>query len=68
MIRLLLTFVGALLIGALTAFFLFVPILTIATTTAILMGLVLMFCLGVQVGNRELVPVQREGKRLYDAN
>jgi hypothetical protein len=45
---------GALFLGSLGAFFLFVPPLLIATV-ALLSGLLLMFCLGIQV-ELQLVP------------
>lgn len=50
MLRLLLASIGLLLLGSMGAFFLFVPLLSIAAVVCILLGLMLMFGLGVQVG------------------
>jgi hypothetical protein len=47
---------GALFLASLGAFLLFVPILSIATVVWTLLGLLLMFGLGVQVGSREKLP------------
>jgi hypothetical protein len=52
MIRLLLASIGLLLLGSIGAFFLFVPLLSIVAVVCILLGLMLMFGLGVQVGTR----------------
>jgi len=52
MTRLLLAFSGALFLGSSGAFFLLVPPMSIATVALLVMGLVLMFWLGVQVGAR----------------
>jgi hypothetical protein len=46
--------VGILFLGTLGAFFLFVPIMSIAIVTLILIGLALMFVLGWQAGRRRL--------------
>ena len=62
MIRLFLAFSGVLLLGTLAAFLLFIPVLSIATVVCVLVGLTLMFALGVQVGNRQMVTVERTGK------
>jgi hypothetical protein len=51
MIRVLLATSGALFLGSIGAFFLFVPMLSIATVVWILVGFILMFALGVQVGS-----------------
>ena len=53
MLRVFMTSAGALLLGTCGAFFLFVPLLSIATVACVLLGLVLMFALGVQVGIRQ---------------
>jgi len=45
---------GILLLGTLGAFLLFVPLLSIASVTLILLALGLMFCLGFEVGRRRL--------------
>ncbi len=58
MTRFLLTFSGALMLGGTGAFFLFVPPLLIATVTALLMGFMLMFVLGLQVGTQSMLPVE----------
>jgi hypothetical protein len=47
---------GALFLGGAGAFFLFVPLMSIATVVLMLGGLMLMFCLGFQAGVQELVP------------
>ena len=52
MIRLLVATAGLLLLGSIGAFFLFVPLLSIAAVVCLLLGLMLMFGLGVQVGTR----------------
>jgi hypothetical protein len=52
MIRLLLASIGLLSLGSMGAFFLFVPLLSIVAVICILLGLMLMFGLGVQVGTR----------------
>jgi hypothetical protein len=52
MIRILLASSAALLLGAIGAFFLMVPLLPLATVICILVGLMLMFGLGAQVGAR----------------
>jgi hypothetical protein len=44
---------GALFVGSIGAFLLFVPILSIATVFGTVLGLMLMFGLGVQVGSRQ---------------
>jgi hypothetical protein len=54
-IRFLLASSGLLFLGSMGAFFLFVPLLSVATVACILMGLMLMFGLGIQVGTRGLV-------------
>jgi hypothetical protein len=61
-IRILLASSGALFLGAIGAFFLFVPVLSIATVVWMLMGLMLMFGLGVQVGTRGMPPSESSGK------
>ena len=62
MIRLFLAFSGVLLLGTLAAFLLFIPVLSIATVVCVLVGLTLMFALGVQVGTRQMVPAENAGK------
>jgi hypothetical protein len=49
---------GVLFLASLSAFFMFVPPLTIATVVLICLGLTLMFGLGFQVGSHGLVPVE----------
>jgi hypothetical protein len=58
MTRFLLAFSGALFVGSIGAFFLFVPPLVISTVALVLMGFALMFVLGVQVGTRSRLPVE----------
>jgi len=53
MIRFLLICSGALFLGSFAAFYLMVSMLSIATVVSILVGLMLMFGLGIQVGSRE---------------
>jgi hypothetical protein len=48
--RLLLAFAGFMFLASIGAFFLFVPLLSIGTMVSVLVGLVLMFWLGVQAG------------------
>ena len=50
MYRLMLASCGALLLGSAGAFFLFVPVLSIATVVLMLVGLTLMYGLGFQAG------------------
>ena len=56
MIRFLLASFGALFLGTIGAFFLFVPLLSIATVVWILGGLMLMFGLGFQAGTQKMLP------------
>ena len=48
------TLLGVLLIGTIAAFLLYVPSLTLMSVAAIVMGLLLTFGLGVQVGGRRI--------------
>ena len=50
MTRIVLATSGALLLGSIGAFFLFVPVLSIATMICVGAGLMLMFGLGFQMG------------------
>jgi hypothetical protein len=59
MTRFLLAFSGALMLGSTGAFFLFVPPLLIATVTLLLMGFMLTFVLGLQVGTQSMLPAER---------
>ncbi len=60
-LRILLALSGALFLGSIGAFFFFVPLLSIATMVSILVGLTVMFWLGVQVGSqRMLLPEKAE--------
>ena len=45
---------GVLILGSLGAFLLYVPILPFAAAVTILLGLILMFVLGVQTGSRRI--------------
>jgi hypothetical protein len=63
MIRVFSIFSGALFLGSLAAFFLFVPLLSITSVVAMLGGLMLMFGLGLQAGNRRLVPAESIAKQ-----
>ena len=62
MTRFILIFSGALFLASIAAFFLFVSPLLIASTALVLMGFMLMFVLGVQVGivNRQPLALQVE--------
>jgi len=55
MTRFLAIFCGALLVGSIGAFFLFVPPLLISSVALILTGFLLMFILGVQVGSQSIL-------------
>jgi hypothetical protein len=55
MTRFLLIASGVVFLGSFGAFFLMVSVLSIATVAAMLMGLMLMFTLGVQLGARPQV-------------
>jgi hypothetical protein len=63
-IRILLIFFGSLFLGSAGAFFLFVPLFSIATVVLILLGLMLMFGLGVHVGSRPMLPPVSVGKSI----
>jgi len=54
--RLLLVFSGALFLGSTGAFFLFVSLLSIMTVASIILGLMLMFGIGFQVGTQGKSP------------
>jgi hypothetical protein len=54
---------GALLLGSLGAFFLFVPLLSIATVAWIFVGLLFMFGLGFQVGTQAMLRCASLGKQ-----
>jgi hypothetical protein len=56
MIRILLACSAAVFLGSIAAFLLFVSMLSIAAVGLILLGLMLMFGLGVQVGTRVMGP------------
>lgn len=56
MIRVILATSGALLLGSIGAFFLFVPVLSIATVVCLVAGLMLMFGIGFQMGPPGMVP------------
>jgi hypothetical protein len=45
---------GVLFAGSLAAFLLFVPLFTVTTVSTILLGLMVMFGLGVQAGGRRI--------------
>lgn len=45
---------GLLILGSLGTFFLYVPILPFAATVVVMIGLILMFILGVQTGGRRI--------------
>ena len=56
MTRFLITFSVTVFLGSVGAFFVFVPPLLIATVALLLMGFMLMFVLGVQVGTQSILP------------
>ena len=56
MTRLLLGFSVTVFLGSVGAFFVFVPPLLIGTVALLLMGFMLMFVLGVQVGTQSMLP------------
>ena len=47
-------FLGALLLGSIGSFLLFVPAISWISVTVVLLGMVLMFLLGVQTGARRI--------------
>jgi hypothetical protein len=57
-----LAFPGALLLGSIAAFFLYVPALTILSVTAILIAMMLMFLLGIQAARQPLPAVASAAK------
>jgi hypothetical protein len=63
LIRFILTSSGVLFLGSSGAFFLLAPMLSIATVALLLMGLMLMFWIGVQVGAQGMVPSESVGTR-----
>jgi hypothetical protein len=68
MMRIFLAASGALLLGSIAAFFLFVPVLSIATVICLVAGLMLMFGLGFQMrpqGNlsQQQIPVEPASRR-----
>lgn len=68
MTSLVLTFFGVSLLGSFGAFFLFVPPLWIATvwiaaSALLLMGLMLMFWLGVQIELQPVLPLDRVDRK-----
>jgi hypothetical protein len=62
MTRFLLALSAALFLGSIGAFFLLVPVLSIATVAWIFVGLLLMFSLGFQVGTREMLLCENVGQ------
>ena len=56
MTRFLLAFSVTVFLGSVGGFFLFVPPLLIATVALLLMGFMLMFVLGIQVGTQSMLP------------
>jgi hypothetical protein len=59
MMRIFLTASGVLLLGSISAFFLFVPVLSIATVICLVAGLMLMFGLGFQMRPPGILSQQR---------
>jgi uncharacterized membrane protein YedE/YeeE len=51
---------GVLILGSLGTFFLYVPILPFAAVVTVLLGLILMFILGVQTGGRRIRVLRRK--------
>jgi fatty acid desaturase len=58
LIRFLLAAFGALFLASIAAFFLFVPLLSIATVASMVVALMVMFGLGVQFGTKGSVPAE----------
>jgi hypothetical protein len=52
--RYLAIFLGVLILGSLSAFLLYVPVLPLAVVVTLLLSLVLMFILGVHTGRRRI--------------
>jgi hypothetical protein len=63
MTRFIFGFSGVLFAGSIAAFFLFVAPMLIATVAGLLMGFMLMFVLGVQVGARRMLLVESAVER-----
>jgi hypothetical protein len=61
-LRVVLALSGALFLGSIGAFFVFVPLVSIASMVSILVGLTVMFWLGVQVGTRGTLAPERAEK------
>ena len=53
--------VGALLLASVGGFFLYVPIVTLFAGVVIILGLILMFSLGVYLGSQSIVRVKPAG-------
>jgi hypothetical protein len=54
---------GVLMLGSLGVFLVYVPILPLAVVVTILLGLILMFMLGVQTGGRIRIPRRKNASR-----
>ena len=52
------------MLGSLGVFLVYVPILPLAVVVTILLGLILMFILGVQTGGRIRIPRRRNASRV----
>jgi hypothetical protein len=61
-LRAVLALSGALFLGSIGAFLVFVPLVSIASMVSILVGLTVMFWLGVQVGTRGMLVPERAEK------
>ena len=66
MMRFLLALSGVLLVGSISAFFLFVSLLSIATVVWILLALALMFGLGVEIAAADVFYDERKTRPIND--
>jgi uncharacterized iron-regulated membrane protein len=66
--RFFLAFSGALFLGSAVAFFLFVPLLSLATVVLMVVGLMLMFGLGFQAGAKRMKPSERNAPVLLQVH
>ena len=64
MIRVVLAISGALVLASIGAFFLFVPLLSIATVICLVAGMMLMFGLGFQMGPQGMLLQRAETRRI----
>jgi hypothetical protein len=55
--------IGCLFLASLGAFLLYVPVLSVMEVTTTLLGLIVMFCLGIQTGSRRIADASDDKDR-----